>query len=225
MSDYSNNSNPGYDYNYSGASGGMARINGLELIVVAIVMIGIIISGVFGYFAGKKENQDSQKSHDITEVIKALDYFYANNSAYPVRQCSEDLNPVDFELTLQRNLNGKVAKIGTDVYLNQLFPRDKTGDYTNTYNNYIYNLPCPSLIQETANKTGKIYADSTEACNYNRSTLKTKNNPNGRAAFRCYLYTSSVNGDKYSIGYFSETLNKFVIISKFRLDRAVLSYS
>jgi type II secretory pathway pseudopilin PulG len=193
--------------------------------VIAVMLIGIIVSGVLGYFAGKRENQDSQKSHDITEIIKALDYFYANNNAYPIRQCSEDLNPIDFELTLERNLTGKVAKIGTTNYLNQPLPKDITGEYTSKYSDYIYNLPCPSLIQDTVNKNGNIYADGSEACNYNRSTLKTKNNPNAKIAFRCYLYTSSVNGDKYSVGYYSETLNKFVIVTKFRLDKAVLSYS
>ncbi len=222
MSDYANNSYNGYDYSGENSAG---RINGLEIIVVVVVLIAVIISSVLGYFAGKRENQDAQKSHDIAEVIKSLNYFYAANNAYPIRQCSEDLNPIDFELTLERNLTGKVSKIGTSKYLKGDLPRDFTGEYTNNYNSYIYNLPCASLIQDTVTKTGQVYQNGVEACNYNRSPVKTKNNPNAKILFRCYLYTSSVSGDKYSLGYYSETMGKFVIYTKFRADKIVLSYS
>jgi len=222
MSDYSSNTYNGYDY--SGESSG-GRVNGLELIVIIVMLISIITSGVLGYFAGNRENQDAQKSHDIAQVIKALDYFYAVNNAYPIRQCSEDLNPIDFELALQRNLTGRVARIGTLKYLNGDLPRDFTGQYTNDFNQYIYNLPCASLVQDSVAKTGQIYQGGTEACNYNRSVAKTQKNPNGKTLFRCYLYTSSVTGDRYSIGYYSETLSKFVIFTRFRTEKIVLSYS
>jgi len=220
MADFQNS----YNYDYSDSMP-PSRVNGLELIVIILMLIALIICGWMGFSTGTRENQDEQKSHDISQVIQALDYFYSNNQAYPIRQCSEDLNPVDFEMTLKKNLTGKVAKIGTNNYISSVeFPKDRTGEYTTEYSKYIYNIPCPSLIQENVNKNGKIYSDNTEACNYSRSTLKTKVNPEGKISYKCYLYTSSVSGDKYSVGYYSETLSKFVIISKFRLEKSTISY-
>lgn len=223
MADF--NSGAAYGYNYSDEYTDSPRINGLEIIVVLIMIIAIIVSGFMGFFAGSKENQDSQKYHDISEIIKSLDYFYANNQAYPIRQCSEDLNPIDFEYTLRRNLTGQVAKVGTQNYIKSAFPQDIRGDYTSAYDKYIYNLPCPSLIQDSAAKNNQIYSDGSSACNYNRSALKTTKNPNGKVELRCYLYTSSVNGDKYSLGYYSEVEQKFVIVTKFRTDRSRVIYS
>jgi type II secretory pathway pseudopilin PulG len=223
MADF--NSGAAYGYNYSDEYTDSPRINGLEVIVILLMVIAIIISGFMGYSAGSKEKQDEQKYHDISEIIKSLDFFYANNQAYPIRQCSEDLNPIDFEYTLRRNLTGQIAKIGTQSYIKDVFPQDLMGDYTASYDKYIYNLPCPSLIQDTVNKNNQIYSDGSSACNYNRSTVKTTKNPNGKVEFRCYLYTSSVNGDRYSLGYYSEVQQRFVIVTKFRTNKSSVSYS
>ncbi|GAB4147726.1 MAG: hypothetical protein OHK0017_09740 [Patescibacteria group bacterium] len=211
----------GYDYgNYSGYPGYQysseinSRVNGLEIIVIIIALIATLISFIWGFNVANAENHDKQKQSDIGQVIEALDYFYANNKAYPIRQCSEDLNPIDYEYFLRRNLTGKVSRIGTENYITTAeFPKDLSGKYVTKAEDYQYNIPCPSVIQESVKSTGNIYADSSKACNFSRS------NAGGRTVMlNCYLYTSSVTGDSYQLGYFSESRKSFIIVSKYRTN-------
>jgi type II secretory pathway pseudopilin PulG len=227
MSDY-NNSNSFYpSYQFSDEIS--TRFNGLEIIVVLVLLISMISVTTWGFFTGTRESQDRQKQHDIQEIMVALDYFYKQNKFYPIRQCSEDLNPIDFEFYLRQNLTGKVTSVGSENYISTSFPRDRVGEYVLRADQYLYRVPCPSVIAESVRSTGNIYSDGQNACNYNRLTTTRQGifgsyEDSSQIRLRCYLYTSTVRGETYRLGYYSESQARFVVISKTREEPQQVNY-
>jgi hypothetical protein len=215
----------GYDYNQNTYvtpqtnSGGFFsvkhRINGLEIIVIFVSIISLV--GVFWWaLSGQNAiNRDKQRLQDINQIIGGLNEFYKNSNtipsqrAYPKAVCSESLNEVDFEYTLKRHMTGQVAQLDNHVYIESTdYPKDRSGVYATTFKERKVTYRCSEKLNLAAGATAdtQIYGDGTQSCNFNQANNYTK----------CYLYTSSNNGDTFRIGYWQESAGKFVTYRKFR---------
>ncbi len=211
MSDNYYNQQNVNNYGYSNAPV-KKRVNGFEILIIAVSFILIIAVFVIGFLGQGTRNRDAQRVADINNVIRALDNFYANSSvdpssrAYPKTNCSFDLNEVDFELTLRDHLIGRRIELDSHEYISpENFPRDNWGVYSKTLNQRKIPYRCEQNINTT---NGFIYNDEYPSCNFTSG---------GENKFKkCYIYTSSNNGDTYQIGYFSEIQNNFVVYKKFR---------
>jgi len=216
-----NNNYQGYQ-NYDYNDGGYAdyqqqtrNINLLEVGVVILALLALLGVMVWGFFAQSDTNKDNIKDFQIKQVILALDYFYLNsntipgNRAYPISECSQVLNETDYEFTLKQYLTGQRPKFSTYEYIKAAeFPIDAQGVYSQTVSERELQLRnCPGVYGNLTTSSQLIYADGTLSCNFNRRNTKYQ---------RCYLYDSTSNGDKYEIGYYSESQKAFVVYSKSR---------
>jgi hypothetical protein len=194
--------------------------NGWELIILVLAVIALISALIYGVIAKGPSNRDSQRIFDINQVSLALDSFYTNSNLvpseryYPISGCDGAANTVDYEYTLREYLTGKKVEKETRVFVKQNDWRvDQWGTYSNTLADRKISLKCQSLLRvDPNNKTVPIYGDGTQSCNYSSSQSNS-------AYYKCYLYGSSVNGDKYTLGYYSEEKNQMVITTKFRTDK------
>jgi hypothetical protein len=221
-----NNSYPSSYQNSTGFSGGFDTpvykpLNGLEFLVVGFALI---ISLVFGYLNADTVSRDAQRLQQITQVTTTLDNFYLNsntipsNRKYPISICDGLPNTVDFELTLREYLTGKRPEKDTHVYVNPVdWPKDKWGEYSKTIGERKVPLKCADLLQlPSTASTQQIYKDGSESCNY---SLAQKN----KKYYQCFIYGSSNNGDKYSLGYYNEEKDKMIIYSRFRQEQITVA--
>jgi len=223
VSGYNNYNNQNNNYYQSQPYGNYSfsdyrRINGLEIIVIVLSIISLI--GVFswGLLGKNTENRDKQREKDINQIIIALDDFYKNSStipsqrAYPISNCSESANEVDFEFTLKRYLTGQVLEKDSHVYIQPVnYPSDRSGQYSDTFGERKVGYRCPEKLNTTGvNNNSRIYSDFS-SCNFSQA----------KKFFQCYLYTSSNNGDTFRLGYYKESDQAFVIFKKFREDRLI----
>jgi hypothetical protein len=193
--------------------------NGFELIIMFLSVISLIVAFGFGFVANGPTLRDSQRAFDINQTIKALDSFYTNSSLvpseryYPISVCDAALNTPDYEWTLREYLTGKKTEKETRVYINPADWRsDPWGKYSKTLGERKIPLKCQDKLQLATNNANQvIYPDDNTSCNY--STQQAN-----EAYYKCYLYSSSVNGDTFSIGYYSESTNQMVIYKRFRQD-------
>jgi hypothetical protein len=221
MDQYNNQDQYGYVQQSSGGifesfSSGK-RVNALEIGLIIISILGLI--GIFWWgFANQGAiNRDKQRFADISNVSDALDEFYKNSSLvpsqrfYPKAPCSESLNEVDFEYTMRNYLTGRVPEVESHIYIDsQKFPKDNWGEYSQTFGQRKVPYRCTqNLGSDTLSSDSLVYSDKSPSCNFSKKLGYQK----------CYLYTSSNNGDTYQLGYFKEETSKFVIYSKFRDDR------
>lgn len=222
MSGY-NNYNYNNQNNYNNQSYGnysyseYRRTNGLEIIVIVLSIAALVGVFCWGLFGKNTENRDKQREKDINQIILALDDFYKNSStipsqrAYPISNCSESANEVDFEFTLKRYLTGLVQEKDSHVYIQpDDYPKDRWGEYSDTFAQRKVNYRCPeklNLPNGTSNNT-RIYANYP-SCNFSQA----------KKYFKCYLYTSSNNGDTFRVGYYKESDQSFVIFKKFREEK------
>ncbi len=211
-----------YGYSDSSAGGGFLsgllyskRLNALEIGLIILCILTLIGVFLWGFNNQNAINRDKQRATDIFSVAQALDEFYKNTALvpsqrfYPKAPCSESLNEVDFEFTLRNFLTGNVPEIDTHSYvLSDNFPRDRWGEYSKGLTQRKVDYRCTEKISSDLVNKGLIYADGYETCNFSKKLSYKK----------CYLYTSSSNGDTYKMSYFKEETNKFMIYEKFRDD-------
>jgi hypothetical protein len=204
---YNSGYNP-YSNNFSGSS--FKRINLLEVGVVLLAIVLVIGAFAWGLITTNTENRDKQRAKDIAQVINALDNFYLNSNRipsqriYPIAKCSSDLNEVDFEATLRSHLIGERKELDSHAYIkNEDFPRDKWGIYDVEFSKRSVPFRCPNLV---GGSQAVSYTDKYPSCNF--SSTKRIN--------KCYLYTTSNNGDTYQIGFYSESQKRFIVYKKVR---------
>lgn len=208
-------------YNPSGYNNqDFKRVNGLEIFVVLICIIGLVWVFSWGLITQNTSNRDKQRQQDISQIISALDEFYKNSNlvpsqrSYPKAVCSEKLNEVDFEFLLRENLTGKTPQLDTHAYISpENFPKDKSGTYSQTLKDRKVEYRCPEKLPQNASDS-PTYIDNYPSCNFKQS----KNYVN------CYIYTSTNNGDTFRVGYFSESISKFVIYKRFREGNVQFEY-
>jgi hypothetical protein len=225
-----NDQNNDYQYDHSNSYGGYDSVysnegtyqlyNGFEITIMVLSIISLIGSFAYGVVVAGPANRDTQRVFDINQVILALDSYYLNSSTvpseryYPISSCDGALNTVDYEWTLREYLTGKKVEKETRVYINpNSWRSDPWGEYSKTLGERKIPLKCKDALQLPSNSISQaIYADNSTSCNYS-SVQQNK------AYYQCYLYASTVNGDKYSIGYYNEEKNQMVITSKRRDDK------
>jgi type II secretory pathway pseudopilin PulG len=200
-------------------------ITGVETLVVLFVVITLISITIWGFIGQSEKNKDLQKQTDFeVNIIPALIEFYKNSGtgvestkAYPVAKCSSDLNEVDYEFTLRKTLAGEFKELDTFNYLTkEKFPVDREGIYTLNFNERKIPYRCPEKLNLSTSKNNlPIYEDGFKSCNF--SSLNNFNN--------CYLYTSSGNGDKFQLAYYSVSDKCFIVYSKFRSENITLDVS
>lgn len=198
-------------------------LNGLELLILALGLIILVSSSTWGVLVQSRNNNDKQREFDISQVvIPALQDFYKNSASeenarkYPLSGCSLNLNEVDYEWTLANALGGNTPKLDNWVYIpTNKFPKDASGEYSDTLASRKIAYRCPNnLNSETlSDKTQRIYKNST-SCNFSRDNSKYR---------YCYLYRSNTNGDNYSLAYFSQSKNCYVIFDQFRNQKVSVS--
>ena len=193
--------------------------NFFELGILLFSIVALIIAFIFGFIGAGASLRDSQRVFDIDQVSKSLDVFYLKSSlipserAYPISFCDGAINTVDYEYTLEQYLTGQQVDKETRVFIKpEDWRSDKWGSYSKTLGERKIPQKCQEKLGLTANNgSQKIYSDGRGSCNY--STAQSNED-----YYKCYLYGSSVNGDTYSIGYYSESAKKMVIYSRFRQD-------
>jgi type II secretory pathway pseudopilin PulG len=191
------------------------KLNLLEKATITIALLILIGITAFGFISQSARNRDTQRAEDIRVVLQAIDSFYVNSNlvpsqrAYPIAECSEKLNEVDFEFTLRQYLGGVRVSSDPHAYiLPSEFPNDPWGTYDTILNDRDLELrACPKVFNETTLAGSTIYADGAKSCNFNQRQNRYK---------QCYLYTSSNNGDSFELAYYSEAQGNFVIYSRFR---------
>lgn len=195
---------------------GFQRLNGLEIIVIIVCILSLIGAGLWGLFTSNTSLRDQQRKAHIEQVLTAMNQFYQNSSfvpslrRYPIAVCSNNLNEVDYESTLRLHLIGKQRELDSHIYINEdNFPRDRWGEYATSFDQKKTKFRCPNILQEGANN----YDDSYPSCDF--SSTRNLN--------KCYLYSSSTNGDSFQLAYWSEVNNRFVVYSKFRDNQVTIS--
>jgi hypothetical protein len=215
-----NTNYPAYDQSvYDGYDTGFRRFNGFEWITIVVSVIALLSVFVWGLTTGNTKYRDDQRLAHSNQILSALDNYYKNsntipsNRSYPVSFCGGSANTTDFELTLRDHLTGKRIEKDSHVYIEpDNFPRDRWGQYSQTLGDRKVPLVCESNLQlptKQANQT--IYPDGREACNFLKTSRDSKQ-------FQCYLYWSSVNGDKFIFAHYNEQSGQMVFYSKFRED-------
>ncbi len=189
-----------------------ANTSSLELTVIVLSLLALAGTFTWGYLSQGAKNRDLQRRMHIENVVAAIDSFYENSSTelakkkYPISNCTSSLNAVDYEFTLKQHLTGQIRELDAHQYVNpEDFPNDPWGTYSTTLGDRKIPYPCANFIPSNSNQ---IYSDGTESCNFS-SSLENRYR-------KCYIYQSSSNGESFSIGYFSEELNNFVVFEKFR---------
>ena len=221
---YQYNQPTGYsDYSPKDSYENYSYFNGFELMILILSVISLITSFSYGIITAGPSNRDSQRIFDINQVIIALDSFYLNSSTipseryYPISSCDVAINTVDYEQTLRDYLTGKKIEKEKRVYINpDDWRSDSWGVYSNTIGERKTPLKCQDSLQINLNdKNQQIYPEGYSSCNYSSIQLN-------KDYYKCYLYGSSVNGDKYSIGYYNEEKNQMVITTKRRADKSTI---
>ena len=176
-------------------------------IIITLCLLTIATFILIGYRDARNVNIDLNKSHDITNVVSALNNYYSHSSVvsnerhYPIAKCSKDLNSFDFEYTLRLELTG-VEKLGNNEIINKdNFPRDARGSYSN---NFPKNFQCIESLP-VLDSTKSQYDDKYPVCKFDISNSRD-----------CYLYSSTINGDSYKIAYYSHSKQRFIVLEKFR---------
>jgi type II secretory pathway pseudopilin PulG len=191
----------------------------LEWVVVVLCLLLLLMSTVWGFWSQGGENRDKQRQQDIAQVEKALINYYRNSSEvpsqriFPIANCSQNINEVDYELTLRVALTGQNETVSNVKYIpNEDFPTDSKGTYSQKLEKRKVPYRCTQRLTAEAQNGGPIYSNF-ESCNF-RSASK----PFYRF---CYIYTSSSNGDTFQLGYYSETRGKYIVRKGFRENPVV----
>jgi type II secretory pathway pseudopilin PulG len=181
----------------------------LETLIVSICLFAILGAGVLGALYQSNVNKDKIKIRNILSMTKALDQFYNDSSSteysrkYPISQCSTtEPNTVDYEHTLFLTLSGQSDNAYKYIEPSN-YPQDSGAEYKDQTDK-----PCTKFLRDfDKNK----YSANNKECTYLPSNAKN----------RCYLYSSTPEGDRYILGFYSETKNKLILINKLRSNPAV----
>ena len=195
---------------------GNQMLNALELMILGLGLVMLFLSSFWGLATQASANEDKQRDFDLQQiVVPALIDFYKNSAVsesdrkYPTSNCSLDANEVDYESTLKSALTGRNEKLDNWAYIpSKDFPTDRQGSYSETLGSRPLPFRCPNILNNDvlSDKNHQIYKDG-KSCNFARSNNKYK---------KCYLYSTNVNGDTYTLAYFSEAKNCFKVLSQTR---------
>lgn len=182
----------------------------VRIIEAIMILIPIVIGLIFFSLTFQVHARDNQKEDDLDQIIQALRLFYINSSnveasrVYPIALNSQ-LNEIDFEYTLRRHLTGQTS-LDRHAYIpSNKFPTDPWGVYSKDFTD----RPVPyNRLDKLPFGTEQVeYIEGYSSCNFNPSQEKFS---------RCYLYTSSGNGESFQLAYYSEVREGFVIYSEAR---------
>ncbi len=213
------------DYYIQDHSQTQSGVNMLEIILVSLVIAGIVISGILGFLSKNNDNRDIRRDTQINIVIKALGLFYGDSSRipndrrYPISRCSGQLNEVDYEYTLKKTLTGNEPKINNFSYITEAnFPIDEGGiTVANVADSRISKRGCDKSFGGFDPKKNKIYNNEWNGCEFSREKTdeyKLQFWESKNKFLQCFLYSSDDRGFEYSLAYFSEADNNFVIYSQ-----------
>jgi len=185
-----------------------------KLMILGPIAVALVLSGITFW----DHYRDQQKAYQINQVVQALRLYYLNSSnlevkrSYPIA-ISGELNEVDYEYTLRLHLTGKTPLEKHAYILDKDFPRDPWGTYSKDF----VNRPVPyRLLPRFPLATGQIsYFEGYESCNFRFGDKQFS---------RCYLYTSTSNGETFTLAYYSEVRKKFVVYTETRNRQGNLSY-
>ena len=212
--DYQNSLNDNYNYD---------RFHFFDYVLILISSICLICAVFYGIVEQNQVNEITKKQNDISQIIKALDLYYADSSKipsmrkYPIAVCNGKPNEVDFEYTLKNSLGGKVKSQNNFAYIkSDVFPYDTSGEYANKLSDKKVKLrDCPRVF---ANKKDFIYPDQSQSCSFDAANINNKYRS-------CYIYASDNLGFQYQIGYFDQYKKTYTIYNKIRDQPIAISVS
>lgn len=214
--DYQNSLNDNYNYD---------RLHFFDYVLILVSTVALICAIFFGIVEQNQVNEVTKKQNDITQVIKALDMYYADSSKipsqrkYPIAVCNGKPNEVDFEYTLKNALGGRIKSQNTFAYIQPNdFPLDTSGEYaTKLADKKVKLRDCPKVFGTT--KTGDyIYPDQSQSCNFESGSLNNQYRS-------CYIYASDNLGFQFQIGFFDQYKGTFTIYTKTRDQPLQISVS
>ena len=173
----------------------------LEFIIIALCIFFVLFSVLAGVINQTKINEDKIRIRNLISLTKILDQYYNDSSSapysrrFPISQCStSEPNSIDFEHTLYQSLTG-IEKNSFKYLEPAQFPQDLKATFKDQ-------LKPDCLKSFDTNQ----YSSNNRACDYNTSKAKSF----------CYLYATSSTGDKYDLSFYSDSKNKFVLLSQLR---------
>ena len=181
----------------------------IETFIVSICLFTLLGGVILGLVNQSNVNKDKIKIRNILSISKALDQFYNDSSSseysrkFPISQCSiTDPNSVDFEHTLYLTLTGQFENTFKYIEIDD-YPQDNGAEYANQSEK-----TCTKFLRDyNKNK----YSKNNKECIFEPSSAKN----------RCYLYSSSPEGDRYILSFYSEAKNKMITINKLRSNPSV----
>jgi type II secretory pathway pseudopilin PulG len=181
----------------------------LETLIVSICLFGILGAVILGVLYQSNVNKDKIKIRNILSMAKALDQYYNDSSSteysrkYPISQCSTtEPNSVDYEHTLFLTLSGQSDNAYKYIESNN-YPQDDGAAYRDQTDK-----PCTKFLR---NYDKNKYSLSNKECDYTPAAAKN----------RCYLYSSTPEGDRYILSFYSEAKNKLITINKLRSNPSI----
>lgn len=176
----------------------------LETFIITICLFVIIFAVIVGLLDQIKVNNDKIRIRNMVSVTKALASFYNDSSSieftrrFPISECSTSSpNSVDYEKTLNLTLTGQTigqASNGFRYIESNSYPQDLKAEFINS-------SPIACGDPKTTN--------SNNACNHRPESGKNF----------CYLYSTSPNGDRYNLSFYSESKNRLVTLTQLRNDK------
>lgn len=188
------------------------RFNGLESLVIFLLLSLLSFSIIWGYTQEAKLQRDRQRAEHMRGVIALLDAYYEESSPeavrrrYPLSTCRNSLNTADYEFTLKQHLTGQVETVTTHNFLGASeLPVDPWGVYSQTLAERETSYPCVGILNP---ESPTIYPDDTLSCNFSSQETEPER------FRRCYLYATNSVGDEYRLSYYSEARQDFVVFRK-----------
>lgn len=178
----------------------------IETLVVSVCLFLLLGSVIFGIYNQSKVNQDKIKIRNLMSIAKALEQYYNDSSSseysrkYPISQCSTtEPNHTDFEHTLYINLSGVIPN--SFKYVEPVsYPQDPNAKFQPLGED-----KCNNLLQSFDRQK---YSINNQECNY--VPEKGINN--------CYMYSTSPEGDRYTLAFYSESRGKLIKISRLQAN-------
>jgi hypothetical protein len=181
----------------------------LETLIISVCVCAMLFAIIFGIFNQNRINQDKIRIRNLVSLSKALSQYYNDSSSFefsrkfPISQCStSEPNSVDYEHTLYLTLTG-IDKNAFKYLEPNTFPQDNSATYSDQIDSV-----CSNLLKGL--DTSK-YSINNKRCDY--TPEKAKN--------FCYLYSTSPEGDRYTLSMYSDFMNKRASITKLRNNQLV----
>jgi type II secretory pathway pseudopilin PulG len=205
--DYQQSLNPEINYD---------RLHFFDYLLIGVSIVAVLMAIVYGVIEQNQVNEITKKDNDISEIIKALDMYYADSSkipseqTYPLAVCNGRPNEIDFEYTLKYALAGENKSKSTFAYIDKKnFPIDTSGEYAFKITDKKVKLRDCSKVFGNKKITDFIYPDQSASCSFEKENVDPKYK-------NCYIYSTDTLGFEYKIGYYDQYKNYFVIYTKVR---------